>query len=132
MVWQKTRKPTPAEERRAYELVELRDVSCVKCLRGDIQRDHRKNRSQGGLTITSNVHLLCVDCHAWKTEHPVEASADGLAVPGWAVCAEFPARRWIPTAHGTLRRAWVLYDDEGGWTEISHMEAIERGKGVIA
>lgn len=132
MVWQKTRKPTPMEERRAYAITEERDEVCVRCRRGDIQRDHRKNRSQGGLTLPSNLQLLCVSCHEWKTTHPKDARADGLAVPGWAVSADFPARRWLPTAIGTYRRAWVLYDDEGGWVEISHLEAIARGRGAIA
>lgn len=131
MVWQKSTKPTPAEEHRAYELVEERDEVCVRCRRGDIQRDHRKNRSQGGLTLASNLHLLCTECHTWKTTHPKEATAEGLAVPGWAVSSDFPGRRWLPTGVGTLRRAWVLYDDEGGWIEISHLEATARGKGTI-
>jgi hypothetical protein len=132
MVYQKTRKPTAAEERLAYDIVEVRDLVCVKCRRGDIQRDHRKNRSQGGLTVASNLQLLCTTCHLWKTDHPAEALAEGLAVPGWGVAADFPARRWLPTQFGTYRQAWVLYDDEGGWVVISHIEAVVRGKGVIA
>ena len=128
----KPRKPTPGEEREAYEIVEVRDMVCVKCRRGDIQRDHRKNRSQGGLTAASNLQLLCLTCHLWKTEHPAEANAVGLGVPGWAISSEYPARRWLATPYGTYRHAWVLYDDEGGWTEISDIEAVVRGKGVIA
>lgn len=131
-VAQRARKPTAGEERRAYAIATARDQVCVRCRRGDVQRDHRKNRSQGGLTLASNLHLLCTTCHEWKTTHPAEAAAAGLAVPGWATPIDFPARRWLETGLGTHREAWVLYDDEGGWIEISDLEAAARGRGVIA
>ena len=120
--------PSAAEEVQAYAIVLERDEErCQRCWRGAVvQRDHRKNRSQGGLTVPSNVHLLCPDCHLWKTDHPVEAARDGWGVPGWADPAAYPARRWLRTLHGTLRQAWVLYDDDGRWREISAEEARRR------
>lgn len=124
---------TPAEETRAYALVAERDEQqCQRCWRGAVvQRDHRKNRSQGGRTAASNLHLLCPECHLWKSDHPVEAARDGWGVPGWADPAEFPARRWLRTELGTLRQAWVLYDDAGTWREISTDEADRRKEGGI-
>jgi hypothetical protein len=50
-------------------------------------------------------------------------------VPGWADPAEFPARRWLRTELGTLRQAWVLYDDNASWREISADEARRRKEG---
>jgi hypothetical protein len=123
--------PTAAEEARTYVLVTERDAGrCQRChCGGAAQRDHRKNRSQGGRTVASNLHLLCPECHLWKTDHPIEAARDGWSVPGWADPAEFPARRWLRTELGTLRQAWVLYDDAGSWREITAAEADRRKEG---
>ncbi|WIA99718.1 HNH endonuclease signature motif containing protein [Curtobacterium sp. MCBA15_012] len=131
MIGPKVDRASEAEEQRAYEVVTERDEQqCQRCWRGGVaQRDHRKNRSQGGRTAASNLHLLCPECHLWKTDHPVEAARDGWGVPGWADPAEFPARRWLRTAVGTLRQAWVLYDDAGTWTEISAEQALRRMEG---
>lgn len=123
--------PTAAEEADAYEVATNRDGNtCQRCLRdcGPIARDHRKNRGQGGWTVPSDLQCLGLGCHTWKTEHPEEAVAEGWAVPGWprADWREWPARRWLKTERGTLRKSWVLYDDEGGWLEISETEARER------
>ena len=137
MIAPKTPKPTPAEERDAYELVTLRDAhTCQRCRRncGPFNRDHRKNRSQGGQTRPSNLQGLggtgCTGCHGWKTSHPAEAIAEGWAVPSWGDPAKWPARRWIGTELGTVRLAWVLYDDAGGWLEVTDAEAMERMKGA--
>lgn len=132
MIGPKVAKPTPAEEADAYEIATNRDANtCQRCLRncGPVARDHRKNRGQeGGWTIPSNLQCLGLGCHLWKTEHPEKAVAEGWAVPGYrmAVPSEWPARRWIKTELGTLRKAWVLYDDEGGWEEISEVLAHAR------
>lgn len=129
---QKAVKPTPAEERDAYELATVRDRdTCQRCLRycGPIARDHRKNRGQGGLTVPSNLQCLGLGCHTWKTEHPAQAVADGWAVPGYPMAdpAEWPAFRWLPAGRpATYRRAWVLYDDAGGWVEVAEEEARDR------
>ena len=118
-----------------WQLVTLRDGNvCVRCRRIGlaVSRDHRKNRSQGGLTVLSNLQLLCGDgttgCHGWATEHPAEAIAEGWAVPGWPTAdpAEWPARRWVRIGHGVVRLAWVLYDNEGGVLQVTEEEARER------
>ena len=130
-----------ADELDAREIVNLRDRGvCVKCLRRHtvfgISYDHRKNRSQGGDWAASNGQLLCGDgttgCHGWVTEHPKEAVDEGWAVPGWKAAdpREWPARRWLPAPHGTMRLAWVIYDDDGGVLEISEQEAHERMKSM--
>ena len=116
---------TPAEQ-IAYETATLRDNNtCQKCLRlgAPTQRDHRKNRSQGGPTTTSNLQLLCVFCHDWKTSNPKRAIAEGWACPGWADPLWWPARRWLPTQLGTKRAAWVIHDDNGDFVEITAAEA---------
>ncbi|WP_065961227.1 HNH endonuclease signature motif containing protein [Curtobacterium sp. UCD-KPL2560] len=131
MIGPKADQPTTTDARRAYAIVTERDEQqCQRCWRGGVaQRDHRKNRSQGGRTAASNLHLLCPDCHLWKTDHPTDAAHDGWGVPGWAEPEAFPARRWVRTGVGTLRQAWVLYDDEGGVHEISAAEARRRMEG---
>lgn len=128
MIAPKVPTPTPAEEKRAYALATERDHEvCVKCRRGSVaHRDHRKNRSQGGLTLASNIQLLCPTDHGWKTTHPLDAIEEGYQVPGGKDPAQWPARRWLSTAHGTLRPAWVLYDNEGRFEEISVIEAYAR------
>lgn len=121
-------KPSPADERDAYELVTLRDLdTCQKCRRncgwGVTSRDHRKDRSVGGLTVVSNLQVLggtgTTGCHGWKSANPREAVAEGWSVPGYADPHEWPARRWVRSSAGVLRLSWVIYDDVGGWVEIS-------------
>lgn len=132
MISPKAVKPTTAEEADAYEIATNRDAdTCQRCLRhcGPVARDHRKNRGQeGGWTVASNLQCLGLGCHTWKTEHPEQAVTDGWAVPGYrmAVPREWPAARWVRTERGTLRKGWVLYDDAGGWVEITETEARER------
>lgn len=116
---------SPADQ-IAYETVTLRDGNvCQKCHRhgAATQRDHRKNRSQGGKTTPANLQLLCVFCHDWKTSNPRRAIAEGWACPGWADPQWWPAKRWLPTPLNTLRAAWVYYDDNGNFTEITELEA---------
>ncbi|MCI2959528.1 HNH endonuclease [Agromyces atrinae] len=131
MIAPKVPKPTAADERDAYELVTLRDDNtCQRCRRGcgPIARDHRQNR-QSGNTVVSNLQCLGLECHIWKTEHPRDALREGFAVPRYAVPSEWPARRWVRTDLGTLRRAWVLYGDAGEIAEISETEAYDRMEG---
>jgi len=126
---------TPADERDAYELVTLRDDdTCQRCRRArGTNRDHRKNRSQGGFTVVSNLQLLCgtgtTGCHGWAHAHPRDAIADGWAVPGWADPAQWPARRWVKSVYG-LRLAWVLYGDDGSVREIAEHLAHELMGGI--
>jgi hypothetical protein len=132
MIAPKIPKPTAAEERRAYKAATVRDRdTCMRCLRncGPIARDHRKNRSQGGRTVLSNLQLLGLGCHQWKTEYPDLAIEDGWGVPGWADPAAFPASRWVEGDYGTWRLVAVLYADAGGWTEIDEDEAARRRAG---
>jgi hypothetical protein len=61
----------------------------------------------------------------WATEHPMDATAEGWAAPGYAEPSEWPARRWLPSPFG-LRLGWVLYDDAGGVTEITEGDRLVR------
>jgi hypothetical protein len=130
-IGQKVAPPTRREEREAYELVQLRDRgTCVRCGGHGIDGfgtnfDHRKNRSQGGLTTAANGQTLCgsgtTGCHGHMTTHPADATANGYAVPSWADPAEWPARRLISGNH-----QWVLYNNSGRYTVITEQEAQER------
>jgi len=133
---QRVPKQTSAEAKAAYALVTRRDEeTCVRCRRGgNMQRDHRQNRLPGN-TVPSNLQLLCgpstagEGCHSWKTHNPDEAIVAGFAIPRHTMFtpAEWPARRWTRTMHGTYREAWVLYFDvpEHGrmWLEIPDIDA---------
>lgn len=138
MIPPKTVKPSHREELDAYELATLRDGNiCQRCLRdcGPVARDHRQNRMPGN-TVASNLQLLGLGCHQWKTEHPKLAVAEGWGVPrfiGELAPADIPARRYIRTPFGTLRLAWVLYGDDGTVTEIDEREATYRRRkaGII-
>lgn len=138
MIAPKVAGPTRSEEQAAYELAELRDGGrCVRCHHvGDPQLDHRKNRSQGGWTVTENLQTLCGPsgpkggCHLWKTDHPDEANREGWGVPGWAHWLSYPAHRWIRTSHGTYRLAWGLYRDRV-FIEIGDAESADRRAGLI-
>lgn len=121
MIGPKTPKPTAREEREAYAAVTLRDPWCNRCGLAGIERDHRKNRSQGGLTVASNLQGLCPDCHHWKTNNPAAAVLEGFAVPGWAHPETWPA--WRASVGG-----WVIYfdgPDEDGrlWRGITQATA---------
>lgn len=126
-----------AAEIDAREIVGYRDEGvCVKCRRVDpffgANWDHRKNRSQGGAWEPANGQLLCgsgtTGCHGWKTSHPEDARREGYAVPGHADPTEYPARRWAWVGY-VLQPVWVLYDNAGGWREITDAEAEARIEG---
>ena len=125
---QKPVRPSKADERRAYDDATARDGGrCVRCdWFGTMHRDHRKNRSQGGLTVVSNLQLLCgphgddPGCHHWATVNPREAMALGFAVPSYARTEFWPAWRF--------HEGWVVYfdaPDENGdwWRKISQFTA---------
>lgn len=119
MIGPKQDRPTKAQERAAYDAVTERDGGkCVRCgYYGTVHRDHRQNRSQGGLTVPSNIQLLCVGCHKFVTENPAAAVEEGFACPGWARPEFWPAWRFDV-------QSWVLYldrpDSRGRWwTEIT-------------
>lgn len=133
MIAPRPQKQTPREEREAYKIATARDQDrCQRCLRdcGPTARDHRQNRRTGN-TVASNLQVLGLRCHIWKTEHPKDALAEGWSVPSWADPAEWPARRWRKTSVGTVAPGWCLYDDEGDVLWISDDDArrlIEEGK----
>jgi len=134
LIGQKNPRPGRADEKQAYAITTNRDdLTCQRCLGwcGAPQRDHRKNRSQGGLTLASKLQLLGLVCHEWKTDHPRKAPEDGWAVPGWADPREWPTRRWFRTPLNTVRKGWALLDDVGGVHEISEDEARKRVEGVL-
>jgi hypothetical protein len=133
MIEPKTAKPSAAAEKRAYAIATERDENrCVKCRHWrDVQRDHRQNRMPGN-TLVCNLQLLCAGCHRWKTENPQDAKDQGYSVPRWADPREWPATRYLPSNVGTLRRAWVLYDNHGNWVEIDEAEALRRMVGDAA
>lgn len=134
MIGPKVAPPSRREEADAYEAVDLRD-SGVCVLRaadceGPVQRDHRQNRSQGGLTVLENLHLLCLRHHDWKTTHPAQACSEGYGVPGWADPATYPGRR-VTTRYGRPRTVWCIYrptldEPHIGWVEITRREAARR------
>lgn len=111
MIGPKSPKPSKAEEREAYRIVTERDLLCVRCGDYGVERDHRKNRSQGGRTVPSNLQGLCPVCHLWKTTHPARALELGFAVPSYARPELWPAWRY--------RIGFVLYDDEGNREPIT-------------
>jgi hypothetical protein len=133
MIRPKVGKPSKAEEKAAYVLATERDDNtCQRCLKHcgpGTSRDHRQDRSLGGLTLASNLQVLggtgTTGCHGWKTDHPKAALEQGWAVPGWADPLEYPAPRWI-FSQGFWHLGWVLYDNDGDWVEISDGVAMRR------
>ncbi|HWU31027.1 MAG TPA: HNH endonuclease signature motif containing protein [Microbacterium sp.] len=116
MIGQRPVKLTAAQEKHAYEVATERDGGrCQRCGRvGTVERDHRQGRDAYN-TVPSNLQCLCPGCHRWKTEHPQQAILDGFGVSRWARPTLWPAWR--------VAVGWVLYDDEGGWQEISQATA---------
>jgi len=134
MIGPKLTLPTPREEREAYELVTLRDAdTCQRCRRncGPVARDHRRNRSQGGWTVVSNLQCLGLGCHTWKTEHPQDANDEGWGCPSWVHWREWPARRWVADGAGGLDLVWVLYRDDSLWDVLTDEEARYRIEGGV-
>lgn len=121
MIGQRPVKLTPKQEKDAYRIVTERDGDrCQRCGRfGRVERDHRQGRNAYN-TVPSNLQCLGAaiggcGCHKWITEHPEDAIAEGFTVPRWARPELWPAYRF-----GV---GWVIYDDDGGWREISQATA---------
>ena len=73
---------------------------------------HRKNRSQGGTWAASNGMHLCTADHAWITEHPEQAAANGWTVKSFH----------DPAATTLLRRGkWVQLHDDGSVTVVEEV-----------
>jgi 5-methylcytosine-specific restriction endonuclease McrA len=91
------------------------DHWCARCgLEYANNAHHRKNLSQGGQDVLSNLLLLCgsgtTGCHGWVTEHPLEAYTNG-----WSV-----RRNDNPATTPVLYRgARVLLDDLGNMQEAA-------------
>lgn len=133
MILPKTDKPSEKQEREAYALATDRDKdSCVKCGNREwIERDHRQNRKAGN-TVVENLQCLCHSCHVWKTEHPLDARAQGFALKSTDDPLTFPARRLFRTDMGRLLLIWVVYLPAGNdpmFYEISEDEARKRMAG---
>ena len=134
MIRPKIAKQSKTDDQKAYDVATLRDNdTCQRCLRdcGPTARDHRRNRSQGGLTTVANLQIMGLRCHIFVTEHPAEAIAEGWAVPGFADPLVWPARRWFTGDYGIRTLGWVLLDDAGHVLEITEDEALRRMEGMM-
>jgi hypothetical protein len=91
---------------------------CEMCGRhGANNAHHRRNKSQGGRDVLSNLLLLCgsgvTGCHGWVTGNPQGASVYGLTIMG---TASVPAdvRVWRGNdAFGTMSGRYVRLTDDG-------------------
>lgn len=75
-----------ATERRPLVAQLLADQPpCQRCLSAPACDVHEiQTRARGGsLTDRENLALLCRTCHTWVTEHPMQATEEGLMRPSW-------------------------------------------------
>lgn len=115
-------------EAECYRIVDTRaglgDPLMRRCERCGSSRDlthhHRKNRSQGGLHVPSNVVLLCGSgtgtrdqCHPWVTVNPTSAIA-----AGWAL-RRMDDPTVVPIQHAAVQMR-VRLDDDGMLTPSDH------------
>lgn len=140
----RTKAQIQRDENEAYELCGLRDLNrCVRCGAHDhlgLNRDHRKNRSQGGRTVIENLQLLCgtgtTGCHGWVTEHPRSAVLEGFAIPGWpqADPAEWPARRVfsfdVVTGKPIIDPCMYRADGSVDWISVGEYDERLRALGI--
>lgn len=103
----------PAGIRR--QLREREDRWCARCgLSYANNAHHRKNRSQGGLDILSNLLLLCgsgtTGCHGHITENPKEAYENGWSVHSYDDPAAIPVM---------YRGTFVVLDNLGNLAEAA-------------
>jgi hypothetical protein len=82
---------------------------CAKCgERAANNAHHRKNRSQGGKDVLSNLLLLCgsgtTGCHGWVTENPRTSYLLGFSVKSWGDPASTPV----------FYRGQLLFLDDAG------------------
>lgn len=89
---------------------ERSDSRCERCpVMPAVQMHHRKNRSQGGRWLVSNILHLCVDCHKYITEHPADAYDNGWSVKQHHDPFDIPV---------LYRGAWVYLDDLGNMKRV--------------
>lgn len=108
--------------RRTRENLHLRAGDrCELCGEHATNAHHRRNRSQGGTDVLSNLMLLCgtgtTGCHGNVTDLPKWAAQFGWTIRGttrepWEVPVLLHARSfWQPCQ-------WSLLDDEGGVVSV--------------
>lgn len=113
---EKQPKKIPAKNRAVVE--ERAGGRCEGCgLAGDLDLHHRKYRSRGGSHDAHNLIALCglgntSGCHG--TAHS-DGFSYGWAIPSWGRDEIWPSWRW-----GV---GWVVFDDDGGWREITESTA---------
>lgn len=87
---------------------------CEACGKPGNNAHHRKNRSQGGGDVLSNLMLLCgsgtTGCHGYITVNPKHAYTLGWSVHSYAD----PASRAV-----NYRGQWVLLADDGSITKVA-------------
>lgn len=84
---------------------------CERCgqpLAGNLERHHRQRRAVGGDRLC-NLMALHTRCHAWITEHPEAATANGWIVSSYAPDPAEVAV-YLPGLSGS---AWWLLRDDG-------------------
>jgi hypothetical protein len=93
-------------------LCERENDRCAKCGMRANNAHHRKNRSQGGKDVLSNLLLLCgsgtIGCHGWITEHPALGYTNGWSVMSTGRPEDIPV---------LYRDRWVFLDDAGNLVE---------------
>lgn len=85
---------------------------CEICGHGGTNAHHRRNRSQGGRDVLSNLILVCGSgttlCHGAITENPNWAESRGYTIKGTQAVPS-QTQVFLP-----LHGGWVYLDDEGG------------------
>ena len=81
---------------------------CGQPLAGQMERHHRQRREVGGDRL-ANLLALHPRCHAYITEHPEEARANG-----WIVSAHAPDPSTVPVRLSVGGGLLWLLDDDGG------------------
>lgn len=87
------------------------DARCERCgAPPPLTMHHRRNRSQGGQWVPSNIVALCGDGvrgdHGWVGAHPAEANVQGWSLRG----GDDPLL--VPIFHYAMQ-SWVQLDDDG-------------------
>lgn len=95
--YETARKPTPAESKRAYELVRERSFGlCEGCgMRPATEMHHRLYRSHGGLDTVENLLHLCGRGNTSGCHGDAHTGTDRYVL-GWAVRTGYdPADVWV-------------------------------------
>jgi hypothetical protein len=99
-------------------LKERAEDCCEICGKPGNNAHHRKNRSQGGQDVLTNLMLLCgsgtTGCHGWVTVNPEMSYRNGWSVPSYKDPAIVPVRR---------RGERVMFADDGFLIVVPELEA---------